>query len=1631
MFRIILFATLFLGFVQNSIGQSFNWAIKQGSTGSDITRVTTTDAQNNIYCLVNYYGTLTIDSAGTPKTFTSAGNRDVAIIKYNCNKVFQWVVKVGGPLFDGGNYNIGGIKVDSNGNVYASSSINGSANFISANGNTTVKTSYGQYDGFILKTNSSGIIQWINLIGSTAGNDEGGGLAIDRDQNVYMTGLFFNTATCQSIGSASQTLTSFGNGDILLLKYSPTGSLIYANRGGGNLLDEGSYIAVDSSGNAYVAGNIGCCGNSFVNFGANNLNNTGSWGGFIAKADINGNWLWGNGMGSANGESICDVVVNDYTDRVYVAGHFQGNSLFTTRPGGTAQTLTGTNSNYDVVVAAMNLNGATQWARTFGGTGNDYGLGIDLDKSGNVVVSGDFTGTTNFGGSSLTVSGAASAFVARYSPNNVLIDVQKVGNGGYTSGQNVHVSPSGLTYLSGYFTGQTIVGSDTITSAGTEDGFVARVQFADSTIIAADNSLLNCTGDTSILYVPNKRIGTFSWYRNDTLITSTNGNQISISTPGTYKVISTNNCAAADTSVNLVITRSPYYRGTPISGMTLCTGDSGRFNALGADTYRWRPALGLSDTAVANPYVKPTVNTTYYLTRTLNGCISLDTSIITLSTNCCLTCATPLSLNQGVVACYPFTGNANDESGNGNNATAFNAALTTDRFAVANRAYLFNGFSSYLEVPNSPSLQSPSNNVTFTFWARVTSWNFNAGVQYNPILSKSNTTTSAQYRAMIRNNGAYAMTSTGNSFNGVIGGVTNTNTWYFFAISVSNDTLYYYRNGALLGFATGPVPFTINSTTPLRIGRNDVNTPAYFAGSLDEVRIYGRTLSAASILALYNLSNINGKPTITAGANKNICKGDSVQLTTFGSTGTYLWTPSTYLSSDTLKSPWDKADSTTNYIVRVNVSGCYNYDTVLVNVTNFQPFIGSDRAICKGDTTTLIVQNGGNTFAWTPNYKIAPTNNDTVRVWPLVDTNYIVTSNNGLCIRRDTVRINVTTPTVNGGLDQNVCLHDTAHFNVITNGTVRWSPLTYLSDSIGTNLYSVPDSNITYILTANYLGCLARDTVKVSVAVLPIDAGPNQIICRGDSVQLNATGATNFIWIPNYNISDSSIYNPWVKPLVPTYYYVISYNLLCSRYDSVYINVKQASAIAGPDKDICNGDSVQLHASVIGPYTWSPVSALSDTSLQPYAKPLVTTPYILSVNNSGCLASDTVVVRVTNFNIDAGNAKSICKGDSVQLQATGGVKYNWLPVYNISDTGIANPWVKPLAPINYYLLSTNGICLRVDTVFVDVKTINASAGKDTSMCYGYFVTLNATGGASYQWMNNYNLSDPNIANPLATPAKDTTYIVKISDGGACSIYDSVFVDVSIFPTVSAGPDLNHCAGDFVLINGSVTDYTRFFWSPALGLNDKLLMQPTASVTGQQMYILNAWNNYCYMSDTLVVKANPKVVAAFNADPSSGIAPLPVVFTNKSSNGYFFDWDLGEIGAFSNDENPTYTYKNEGVYNVLLTVKDSLGCTDTISKTIRVNVIETLFAPDAFTPNNDGLNDVFAFTYSPNRFEYVEVEIFNRWGVKVFETKMPGGAWWDGKINGSPEPPGIFTYYATARDKKGKSYELSGTVTLIR
>lgn len=210
-------------------------------------------------------------------------------------------------------------------------------------------------------------------------------------------------------------------------------------------------------------------------------------------------------------------------------------------------------------------------------------------------------------------------------------------------------------------------------------------------------------------------------------------------------------------------------------------------------------------------------------------------------------------LVNGLVAYYPFNGNAKDERGNGNNGTVYGATLTTDRFGASNRSYYFNGTDNHISVANSPSLDSLSN-VTISAWINLDS---NVFVQSKTILAMSDSFTTTDFSLIINGDAGYGrnrphawLPSGWTYFNGST--ILSPNVWYHVVMTYNSISFKSYVNGINDGVLS--VSGSIRTSGfPLLIGRATHALPYYsFAGKIDDIRIYNRALSDSEILALYH-----------------------------------------------------------------------------------------------------------------------------------------------------------------------------------------------------------------------------------------------------------------------------------------------------------------------------------------------------------------------------------------------------------------------------------------------------------------------------------------------------------------------------------------------------------------------------------------------------------------------------------------------------------------------------------------------------------------------------------------------------------------------------------------------------------
>ena len=298
--------------------------------------------------------------------------------------------------------------------------------------------------------------EWATAAGGSD-DDRGYSITIDYAGNSYVTGYFEGTATF-----GSDSLTSSGPGDIFVAKIDAGGNWQWANKVGGSGSDIGKGITIDDAGNSYVTGYFW----GTATFGSYTLTSSGN-DIFVAKVDSGGTWQWATKAGGTEGDAGCAITI-DYAGNSYVTGYFRETAIFG------SYSIT-SNGGRDIFIAKMNADGNWQWATQAGGTGNDDGYSITIDNAGNTYVTGNFWGTATFGSYSIISSGYGDIFIAKVDSGGNWQWATQVGGSDDDRGYSITIDYAGNSYVTGYFEGTATFGSDSLTSSGYYDIFVAKI----------------------------------------------------------------------------------------------------------------------------------------------------------------------------------------------------------------------------------------------------------------------------------------------------------------------------------------------------------------------------------------------------------------------------------------------------------------------------------------------------------------------------------------------------------------------------------------------------------------------------------------------------------------------------------------------------------------------------------------------------------------------------------------------------------------------------------------------------------------------------------------------------------------------------------------------------------------------------------------------------------------------------------------------------------------------------------------------------------------------------------------------------------------------------------------------------
>ena len=437
----------------------------------------------------------------------------------------------------------------------------------------------------------------------------------------------------------------------------------------------------------------------------------------------------------------------------------------------------------------------------------------------------------------------------------------------------------------------------------------------------------------------------------------------------------------------------------------------------------------------------------------------------------------------------------------------------------------------------------------------------------------------------------------------------------------------------------------------------------------------------------------------------------------------------------------------------------------------------TDTTICNGQSAQLSA-TGALSYSWSPSTGLSNANIANPVATPAATTQYIVTGTdvNG-CTDLDTVLVTVSPgPTINVVASRDsICAGENVTLTASGANTYIWT------GGVSNGVPFSPPATNTYMVTGTDVnGC--NGTASYTITVLPIpnlSVVPSQpVICAGDTVFFNASGANTYLWSPSTFLTNPFIPNPYSIANTSTTYTVTGTNGAgCDTQVVVSVTVYPAANIIGvaSPNPVCEGESVTLTGFGGTTYNWTG-GITNGVSFVPSATGSYT---VTGTDANGCSGTSNVNVTVNPIPVIVVQPDTpvVCRGDSIMLTASGGSSYLWSPSGTLSspigDTVMASPSVST----NYLVVSTDANnCRGTTTVNLEViEDINLQLSKsDDIYCNPQVIQLAATGGYGYTWAPAQYLSNPNISNPRADIPRTTTFYVS-SQLGNCYGRDSITV----------------------------------------------------------------------------------------------------------------------------------------------------------------------------------------------------------------------------------------------------------------
>lgn len=1299
--------------------------------------------------------------------------------------------------------------------------------------------------------------QWIQPQGGAA-NDYGKSVARDKDGNIYVLAEYNG-----SITMGASTFTSRGLNDILLIKYTASGKLLWSKSMGSTGNDLASQVFVDSLGYVYIAGTFpgadfnygtGILTNTFsgnveiffirlnsdgqvlwaknpsgpgddyagriysngpsvlltgyfqsagLDFGSGiSVLNNGYRPGFIVNYDSAGTALWANRYGGGNTDMLVAPSM-DKNGSIFIAGNVGSNTLSfgaITIPGPAAA------GQYDIFIGKFSGTGVAQWVKVITGVGAfDEVMDMESDSDGNTYITGYFKSTTlNFGTQTLSnPTGIEQVFIARYDSLGNLKWARKSATDVLSRGTDISIRNQREIYFSGYYSGGSIQFDQTLTNSGSFDGYITAY---DSSGTALLSQKIAGTGDDRAMSLSAHACGVIAtgYFRSPVLsVASLTANNVN----GTAYDIFTASYA------------DPFTYNVLPDTLRVCGDDIVLDAGTGMNSYLWN-TTETSQSITADMVGRYKVNVFNSL-----GCYGSDSVYVSIVKSDII--------NHDTIICK--------------GGAPFQLAIDSSKF----NGVFFYSFNKNMNLNWGPIYFStiPAARVRMRVsgnWAPL-NWaveRLDAGFQYR----KTDNVLIRPWMVPTDNPAPFLVSGSPLRPSPDVYNPLHIYDYYFTTPGTSFDLAF---NELVTGDNSGNLafelyamnnPVTVQWSTGASTNTIEVNpqvTTKYYVTVTD-----GITVCKDSVLV-----TVLDAPVITLQDTIKICS-DSVELDAGPGADSYQWSN----GASTQKTKVYTGGKF--YVTAKNSIGCERVDSVFVSMFR-SDILQNDTAICRNSLLNLQAQTKpGFTYAWSTG-----ATTPSINITPAVDTRIYLQTSNGLFTCTDSVQVNtLALPVLVLPDTVKVCGTSTTLDAGTGFASYQWS------NGANTQTITVTTSGKYYIDVTNAATCGTRDSIYVSLinAVVTQD---DTAICKGNTLSLNALNIPGY----TYSWSNGAVgTSTTVTPLVNTKYYLTATDGIGSCQDSVQVDVLALPVTAILDTIKVCGVSATIDAgNGFASYQWSTGATTQIITATTSGK------YFVTVTNAAtCAVQDSVYVSIVRSDILQGDT-TICKGSSLVLPAyTQGLNtYSW----STGQTG-SSIVVNPVNNTKYYLHTSDGIQTCTDSVLVQLHVINTAvaAQSATTFCAGGSVTLKAAAGYSYQWKKDGILMPGATAADLVA-TQSGNYKVIITNAAGC-IDSSLATTVSVQPlptaTVSPSTPIVICEGSSrvltAVVNPNATGVTQYQWllnaAPITGASNTVFSVSTAG--SYSVMVTNS--NGCVANATpVVVTVSPKpVITITNTLPVS-------------------------------------------------------------------------------------------------------------------------------------------------------------------